>query len=498
VAESLWSATTPTTDYPPLEDDAVADVAVVGGGIVGLATALLVAEAGADAVVLEAGRVARGVSGNTTAKLTSQHGLRYRELVSRAGRETARLYAEANEGSIEWVSQLELDCEFQRAPAFVWADNLHELERVRDEVTAARDMGLPAHFESEVPLPFPTRGAVRFDDQALIHPRKLLLGLADRFVHAGGRIYEQTRVTDLSEGKPNRARTASGRTVRARTVVLATNIPFPDRGLYFARLVTRRGYAIAAELDATSMPAGMFINAGSPTRSLRPASEGGRPLLLVGGEGHVTGAPVDTARRWETLEHWARGNFPIGAVRYRWSTQDQFATDHRPFVGPLRPGSANVHVATGLGGWGMSGGIAAAQIIASHAVGKTNEHASAFDPFRLSAAFRTDFVRHNIGAARGLVLRRLATHDTDPETLRPGEGAVIREGRRLLAVSRRETGELDAVSAACTHLGCIVRWNAAERSWDCPCHGSRFAPEGDVLHGPAVEPLANAILSAAP
>jgi nitrite reductase/ring-hydroxylating ferredoxin subunit len=210
----------------------------------------------------------------------------------------------------------------------------------------------------------------------------------------------------------------------------------------------------------------------------------------VGGEGHVTGAAVDTARRWETLENWAREPFAIGAVRYRWSTQDQFATDHRPFVGALRPGSAGVHVATGLGGWGMSGGIAAAHIIAGHAVGKTNRYAAAFEPFRLSAAFQTDFLRHNLGAARGLIVGRLTGRDTELETLRPGEGAVIRDGRRLLAVSRRETGELVAVSAACTHLGCIVRWNAAERSWDCPCHGSRFGPDGEVLHGPAVKALA--------
>ena len=486
MSESLWIATTPATDHPPLSGDLDADVAVVGGGLVGTVTAVLLRRAGRSVVLLERDRIGLGVTGNTTAKLTSQHGLVYADMAKRAGDRVARLYARANEAAIAWVAEQHVDAELRRAPAYVWAANEEELQRVKAEAAAASRLGLPAFLESEVPLPVESVGAVRFDDQALIHPRKLVLGLAGEL----DEIYERTHITGLDEGDPLRLRTSSG-TVTANAAVLATHMPFPDRGLYFARAFQHRGYAIAAPIEPGSSPDGMFINAGSPTRSVRPAGgENGRPLLVVGGEGHLTGSGEASPERWETLEGWARERFPVGETRYRWSTQDAFATDRRPFVGPLRPGSKSVFVATGFGGWGMTGGIAAAHVLAGLVTGRPGPWADAFDSLRLGPVTRSMFWRYNAAAPRHLIADRFrAASAEQARSLATGEGVVVRRGRELLAVSRGGDGSLRAVSAACTHLGCVLAWNGAEESWDCPCHGSRFSPDGEVLHGPAVAPL---------
>ena len=244
-------------------------------------------------------------------------------------------------------------------------------------------------------------------------------------------------------------------------------------------------------IEADARLDGMFINAGSPTRSIRLASgEDGEPLLVVGGEGHITGSSEANADRWVRLEEWARARFPLGEVRFRWSTQDTFATDRRPLVGPLRPGSKGVFVATGFGGWGLTGGIAAAHVLTGLLTGRPGPWADAFNSLRLEPFARSMFWRYNAAAPRHLIADRFRAAPAErAQSLAPGQGLVVRRGRALLAVSRDRDGSLHAVSAACTHLGCVLSWNGAEESWDCPCHGSRFSPKGEVLHGPAVAPL---------
>jgi glycine/D-amino acid oxidase-like deaminating enzyme/nitrite reductase/ring-hydroxylating ferredoxin subunit len=486
MSESLWIATTPETSHPALTGDLDADVAVVGGGIVGIVTAVLLRRAGRSVVLLERDRIGGGVTGNTTAKLTSQHGLVFADMAKRAGERIARLYGQANEAAIAWVAEQDVDAELRRAPAYVWAASDQELARIRAEAAAASRLGLPATFEPEVPIPVDSLGAVRFDDQALIHPRKLLLGLAGEL----DEIYERTTVTGLDEGDPVRLRTPSG-TVMANAAVLATHVPFADRGLYFARAFAHRGYALAAPIEADASPDGMFINAGSPTRSVRSAGgEDGEPLLVVGGEGHLTGSGKASPDRWAALEAWARKRFPLGEVRHRWSTQDAFVADRRPLVGPLRLGSRRVFVATGFGGWGMTGGIAAAHVLTGLVTGRPGPWTDVFESLRLGPLARSTFWRSNAAAPRHLLADRLrAAPAKQARSLGLGEGVVVRRGREFLAVSRDHEGALHAVSAACSHLGCVLAWNAAEESWDCPCHGSRFSPDGEVLHGPAVAAL---------
>ena len=492
---SYWIDTTEPTSYPPLRSDLDVDVAVVGAGITGLTTAYLLGVEGRSVAVLESKRIVRGVTGYTTAKLTAGHGLIYRDLIDSFGEERARIYAESNQAAIarvrELASGLGIDCDLEAASNYVYGESAEEAERIRAEVDAAQRLGLPASFVSETPLPYEVAGAVRLDDQAQFHPRKYLLPLAAAVASAGGRIFEETRAIGVDAGSPCEVRTSGG-AVRARHVVVASHIPFLDRGLFFAKVHPHRSYALAARVDPARIPEGMFLNAGTPTRSVRSILHDGERLLLVGGDGHKPGEERDTAQRYRNLDEFARTFDPDAEVTHTWSTQDYLSVDKVPYVGRLTRRSGHVFVATGFGKWGMSNGTVAATILADLVLGRENGWLRLYDAKRIHPrASARKFVSENANVARHFVGDRVRPPgERRPEELRPGEGTVVRRGGRLVAVSCGDDGGLTAVSAVCTHLGCVVAWNSAERSWDCPCHGSRFAAGGTVIQGPAIDDLA--------
>ena len=491
---SYWIDSTEPTSYPSLASDLEVDVAVVGAGITGLTVAYLLAREGRSVAVLDSKRIVRGVTGYTTAKLTAGHGLVYRDLIDSFGQERARVYAESNQAAIarvrELTSELGIDCDLERASNYVYGESPEEVERILAEVEAAQRLGLPASFVSETPLPYDVAGAIRLDDQAQFHPRKYLLPLAAAIERAGGRIFEETRALAVDEGSPCQVRTSRG-AVRARDVVLASHIPFLDRGLFFTKVHPHRSYALAARVDPDRIPDGMFLNAGTPTRSVRSILHDGERLLLVGGDGHKPGEEPHTGQRYKNLEEFARRFDPNADVTHTWSTQDYLSVDKVPYVGQLRRRSRHVFVATGFGKWGMSNGTVAATILADLVLGRENGWLELYDSKRVEArASARKFVSENAHVARHFVGDRVRPPgDRAAEELRPGEGTVVRRGGRLVAVSRGEDGALTSLSAVCTHLGCVVAWNPAERSWDCPCHGSRFAADGTVIQGPAVADL---------
>ena len=488
---SLWLATVPGTRYPSLDGDARVDVAVVGGGIVGVLTALLLKEAGKSVALVEARRLCEGTTGHTTAKLTSQHGLKYDELANSFGGEKARLYAEANEAAIDFVERRVRDggieCDFRRLPAYVWAETEEERRQLDTEAEVARSLGLSAEVVDRAPLPVASTGALRFAEQAQFHPLKFLLPLAGSLPGDGSHVFERTVARRIERG----AVTASGGRIEAEHVVLATHLPFDNTGVLFARAFPYRGYVIAAPIEPTAAPEGVFLNAASPTRSVRTAHDGeGQLLLVVAGDGHKAGTETETARHYRALEDWARRRFPLAPVRYAWSTQDYYSVDRVPFVGRLRPGARTAWAATGFGAWGMTNGVAAARVLADAILARDNPWGALYDPARPRSFVRRRFVRENLEAAGHFVGDRVRLPGEEAAAvLEPGEGVVIDAGGEKLAVSRGDDRSLAVVSAVCTHLRCIVRWNAAERSWDCPCHGSRFTSNGAVLEGPALTPL---------
>jgi glycine/D-amino acid oxidase-like deaminating enzyme len=480
---SFWVESTPEPGYSPLAGDLSVDVAVLGGGITGITTALLLKEAGLTVALVEMKQLVHGVTGYTTAKLTSGHGLIYEKLRSSHGAATARVYAESNEAALAWVAETVeargIDCDFERRANYVYSEDAGDVESLRAEARAAQEAGLPASFVAETPLPYPVAGAVRLENQAQFHPRKYLLPLAAAVDGDGSHVFERTRALGVRDGEPCVVETARGE-IRARHVVLATHLPFLDRGLFFAKAHPQMSYAVAAPVDAEAAPAGMFISASQPTRSIRTAPDGDGLLLIYGGEGHKPGDDADTRRRYAALEQSLAERFGLTDVRHRWSTHDFVPVDDLPYVGRLHRGTEHVHVATGFAKWGLTKGTLAAMILRDAILGRPSPWAETYGAKRIDARHSAvAFVKENAAVGARFVGDRVT----------PGQRDVMRQGRRKLAVYRDDAGALHVRSARCTHLGCLVRWNTAETTWDCPCHGSRFAPDGTVLEGPAVRDL---------
>jgi glycine/D-amino acid oxidase-like deaminating enzyme/nitrite reductase/ring-hydroxylating ferredoxin subunit len=487
---SLWMDSAPTTGYPPVEPGGHFDVAVLGGGLAGLTTALLLERQGASVAVIEAGRVAAGVTAYTTAKVSSLHGTIYSTVEGKFGSEGARVYGEANEAGKErmaaLVEELGIDCDWRRKPAYTYAEDEDGRRKVEEEVEAALRAGLPASFTTDTDLPWPVEGAVRFEDQAEFHPRRYLLAIAAELAH----VYEQTRAIAVSAGSPNRVQTERGE-ITAGDVVVATHFPFLDRAGFFARMHPERSYGLGIYLkDGGTPPQGMYLSTESPAHTVRSHPTARGEMLIAGGESHKVGQ-ADEAERVARLEAWARERFEVGSIEYRWSTQDNMPVDSLPYVGRMLPFQHGIWVATGFMKWGLTNGTAAAMILADLIAGRDNPWAELYDATRLKPlASAPDFVKENVNVGKHFVGDHLARPEVRSlDEVPPGEGRLVRDGLGKVAAYRDGDGALHVVSAVCTHLGCQVKWNTAERSWDCPCHGSRFGWDGSVLQGPAVTPL---------
>lgn len=485
---SLWLATSESTDYPPLTADVNVDVAVVGGGITGLTTAYLLGAEGRSVAVVEADRIVEGVTGYTTAKLTSLHTLIYDKLTTDAGEDTARLYAQANQAAIERVADIVeargIDCSFTRAPAYTYTVDPDEAEQIEAEVVAAQAAGLPAHLVRDTPLPFAVAAAIRVDGQAWFHPRRYLLALAEAIEAYGGRIFERTRALDVETDGPCHVRTEGG-TVTARDVVVASHFPFYDKAFYFARLSPWFSYLTAMRLDGPA-PEGMFIDTESQ-HTLRRHVDDDRELLLVGGQGHRTGRGGDTTECYRRIEDWARERFPVKEVLHRWATQDYGTPDDIPYIGPLTPSAEHVYVATGFKGWGMTSGTLAGMILTDAIMDRDNPWAETFDPNRMDLDSLGSLAKQNVATARELVSGHLRS--TEEDALPPGEAAVVDGPDGKEAHFHAPDGTHYRVSAICPHMKCVLSWNPAETTWDCSCHGSRFGVDGRVIHGPSLEDL---------
>ncbi|WP_285750860.1 FAD-dependent oxidoreductase [Lentzea sp. NBRC 105346] len=481
--QSLWLQDLPKRVYPPLSGRQEFDVAVVGAGITGLTTALLLKRAGLRVAVLEADRVAGGVSGNNTGKVTALQSTVYSTVMRTHGLAGATDYATASTAAVRQVADLValegIDCDLRRSPAYTYAISESEVPAVEEELTAARRAGLPVRPSADMDVPFPVHAAVRLDDQIALNPVKYVTGLAHAVDGDGSRVFEHSRVLDVTE---HRVSTSDGQ-VGARHVVIATHYPMLDRGLYFARLEPTRSYCIALRVEG-EVPAALAINAGSPVWSISASGD----LLIVGGQGHKTGQGARSP--FESLEKFARTHWDVEEVTHRWSAQDPTSYDQLPMIGRYLPGSTDIYTATGFMKWGLTSGTFAGQLLTDLITEKPNPLAGRFSPYRASLTALPHLAKMNAEVAIALVGDRLRPADASSSSSLPrGQAHVVRDGLGKTGVYRDHDGELHAVSMRCTHLGCLVRFNEAETSWDCPCHGSRFDVDGEVLEGPATKPL---------
>jgi glycine/D-amino acid oxidase-like deaminating enzyme/nitrite reductase/ring-hydroxylating ferredoxin subunit len=484
--------------WPALKGEIDVDFVIVGGGIAGLTTASLLHRSGSRVAVVEARRVGHGTTGHTTGKVTSQHGLVYQSLIERHGEQAARAYAAANQqaiGEIETnVQRLGVDCSFERLPAYVYTRDPRRREDFELEHAATTQLGLPASLTTHIDLPFSVESAIRFDDQAMFDTGPYVLALAREVGSGPGMVFENTRAVAISESTDRvTVQTESGE-VNARNAIVATLAPFMDRSGFFARMKPSRSYGVAAILKDGGI-SGMHINVDSPTRSTRPWRQDGGAGIVVVGEAHSVGHRRARPRRWGDLESWARQHFDVDSFEYRWSAQDFESVDQMPYVGRA-PFMRRTYVATGFRKWGLTNATAAAHVIADLLTGQDNEWVEAYDPTRVGDIHtlgRASLL--NLGVAnefvRGHLLRLFAPSVAN---LKPGEGRLVRDDGITVAAYRDPDGDLHCLSPTCTHLGCTVKWNRAEKSWDCPCHGSRFSVEGEVLNGPATAPLRPIVL----
>ena len=488
---SLWVATGGTTNYASLRGDMDVDVALIGGGIAGLTAALALKRSGRSVAVVEAARVGTGVTGHTTGKVTSLQRLVYTQLNEIHGLDTARAYGQANEKALRYIAELveaeDINCDFRRVSNYTYAESDEALAKVQAEAELAIELGLPAAFTTEVPLPFAVKGAVRFDGQAQIHAVKYLQGLA-RAVHGEGSfVFEQSRATGIQEGSPCVVTLEVG-SIRANDVIVASNVPFGDHGRFDERCYAHRSYLVAGEVDSAPLDA-TFISVDEPMRSILTVAIDGKNYMLAGGEGHPASESADSAEHYHRLTAFTREKLGAANIAYRWSTQDGVPVDGLPYVGLMSPEAEHIYVITGLRKWGLTNGTVAALILTDAIAGKENPWAAMFNSNRAlpqdgkqAPATLEPTTAETRSTAESASIR-------SAEELAFGQGAVIESGEESTAVYKDTKGGVHAVSAICTHLGCTVEFNQAATTWDCPCHGSRFTTDGAVIQGPATEPL---------
>lgn len=493
IHKSLWTTTAPGRRFPALAGELTVDVVVVGGGIAGLTTAWLLKRAGKKVAVLEMNRLLTGQTGQTTAHLTELLDTPYSTLLQDFGEKGARLAAASSRAAIEQIAtlveELGIDCGFQRVPLFRYAETERELRELEEEVSAASEAGLLVRFTPDVPLPFPVRGAMRVEDQAQFHPRQYLLALAERLEGDGCLIFEDTRVVDVKDGKPCRVVTEHG-TVTATDVVEATTTPL-NKVFLHTKLYPYRTYSVAGPLQGPLEP-GLYYDSQEPYHYIRTQRIGGVDYLIVGGEDHKVGMDEDTARHFAALEAFTRRRFPVTTITHRWSGQVIEPADGLAYIG-RNSASRHTWVATGFSGTGMTWGTLSGMILSDLLLGRQNPYAALYDATRVKVkAGAKDFLQENAEVAFRFVADRLSRPDVRAlSEVSPGEGKILEVDGQKVAVYREASGTCHAVSPVCTHLGCHVHWNNAERSWDCPCHGARYSPTGKVLNGPAVRDLAS-------
>lgn len=492
---SLWIDTSPAIATDAFEWDGHYDTIVVGAGLTGLATALMLARSGMRALVLEARTVGAVTTGNTTGKVSLLQGTTLSGIRRHASEAVLCAYVDGNAAGQGWLLDFleEQGVPYQLRDAVTYATTLDGLDRLDAELAAARIAGLDAVEERTTELPFPVEGALTLAGQAQIHPMEVLAALAAEFRRLGGRIVEGERVTDVSAAKPAVVTSTSG-TSRADQVILATGTPILDRGLYFAKVEPSRSYLTAFRVPG-ELPPSMYLSAETPGRSLRtaPAADGSE-LLLVGGNGHPPGRADSPAEKLADLTTWAEQLFPGAQRTHWWAAQDYRSANRIPFVGWLPRGRGRVYLATGYDKWGMTNAVAAALSLTADLTGETLEWARVMHRRVTRPVDIASGVAINAGAGKAAVTEWAAAEagpELGDEPVAEGTGTVGRRGRTPVAVSTVD-GTTCALTAICSHLGGVVRWNDAELSWDCPLHGSRFAPDGTVLEGPATQPLAEA------
>jgi len=490
-----WTGTARTApDHPALRGDLRVDVAVIGGGIVGVVAARLLKDRGHTVAVVEADRVGHGVTGRSTAKVTAQHSLFLQRIEGQHGADAARAYADANRAGAVLIGDLVrrhgLSCDHEPADSYVYATTPEGVEQLEAERAAAERAGVAMDVVAKCGLPYPITAALRLAGQAQFQPADFTAALAATIPGDGSFVFENSRAADWTETSVG---TETG-TITARHVIMATHLPLGQAGMFYAHTHPHMHAVMAVPVEAARAPAGMHISADEPKRSLRRhAGANGTTVLILAGPRFKHGDRAAEEQGFRELEEFAREHFGYAGGGWRWSNEDYAARDGLPYVGWSGAEGQSLLVATGFDAWGLSNGAAAARTLADLCEGRSNAWAPVFDASRHSLKGLGQLIKDSAAVATDLIggkLRSLPEAGEAPLE----EGALVEIDGTKAGLYRDAGGALNAVSATCSHMGCPLGWNSVDRTWDCSCHGSRFAADGRVIHGPAVTALEPVVL----
>lgn len=496
--ESIWMNTASLPAVPPLLQNVVCDVCIVGAGIAGISTAFLLAREGKSVVVLDDGPIAAGETERTTAHLSNAFDDRYFAMEKLHGERGAQLLADSHTAAIARIEvnvlEEKIDCDFQRLDGFLFVPPNESTDILERELEACHRAGLAdVEWVDRAPIEsFDTGACLRFPRQAQFHPLKYISRLVDATSRLGGRIF-RAHVTKVEGGEHARVTTESGKVIDCSHVVVATNTPINDWVAIHTKQAAYRTYVIGARIPRGSIPCALYWDTLDPYHYVRLQSkitdsgESSYDVLIVGGEDHKTGQPEELGAPFQNLEKWARERFPmIEGIEFRWSGQVMEPIDGVAFIGRNPGDKENVYICTGDSGQGMTHGTIASILLTDLILGRENPWATLYDPSRITLRAAGEFTRENLNVAKKYGEWLTRGEVASVEEIASGSGGIVRRGVTKLAVFRDEAGVLHERSAVCSHLGCIVHWNNVEKTWDCPCHGSRFDKTGDVLNGPAI------------
>ena len=489
---SLWIENTKKDrKIPELDKNIKTEVCVIGAGLFGLTTAYYLAKNNIQVTVLEAEeKIGMKVSGNTTGKITSQHGLFYDHLIKDYGEEFAEKYLDANQKAITNIKKIidenNIECDFSFQDSYVYGTLEEEIEQIKSEVKAVKSLGLEAEFVTKVDLPFQIQGAIKFSNQAQFDSRKYMLGLAKAITSNKGKIYTNTRVQDVTKHGGEYVLITKDANIRAEKVVMATHYPIISApGFYFLKMYQSTSYGLAVDTKSDLFN-GMYINVNPPIYSFRTAFYNGKKVLVVVGADHKTGEAVENDNNYVLLEKKVKELYPQSEILFRWNTEDCIGLDKIPYIGEFSSIMPNVYVGTGFKKWGITSSNVAANIVTDKILGKNNKYEEIFNSKRLKPIKNRWEMQNMIKqTVTSWAFEKANIPIGNIEEIENDNGAIIKINGENVGIYKDTSGNVYSVKPVCSHLGCTLTWNNLDKTWDCPCHGSRFDFKGNNLYDPA-------------
>lgn len=477
-----------------LEKDINADVCIIGGGICGITTAYYLIKKGYKVVVIEKGEIAHKTTGHTTAKITSQHGLIYHYLSNQYGVKFAKKYFEANEEAIKNIKNIidenNIVCDYEIKDNYIYTCDEKNVEKIKEEAECLKNINENSQETQETNLPFKVLDAVKFKNQAQFNPLKYVNGLVKFILDNGGEIYTNTLCTDIKKGNGKYTVYTNMNKINSEFVVLTSGYPFLKiPGFYFAKMYQSSSYVIGVETKQ-ELPNGMYLSIDEPIYSFRTVNNNGKNLLLIGGMDHKTGEKVNYEQTYGMLEKEAKRLYPDCNVLYKWSTRDAITLDKIPYIGEYSNLLPDMYVATGFNKWGMTSSNISANIIVDKIEGKENIYEDIFKSTRFKPITNKDEVKNMlVDSTKSIIIEKIKSKELEIKDIDNNSGGIVEIDGEKVGIYKDEVGKIIAIKPICTHLGCLLEWNDADKTWDCPCHGSRFDKFGKNIYGPAIKDL---------